>query len=329
MAWAFLINTLGTYTLSAIITKVTGQTTLEYLKPRLFEPLGIENPQWDSSPEGNSLGGYGLKLRTEDIAKFGQLYLQRGEWQGRRLIPAAWIDQATARQTANGSNPDSDWDQGYGFQFWRCRHDFYRGDGAFGQFCIVMPQYDTVVAITSGTGDMGSVMATLWDRLLPELRPAPLPDDVAAQAHLKDRLSKLVLPTVAGAATSPLAAKVSGRVYSFPANEAGIESVALETAAGGGTVARLKIHGTENRLPGGHGAWLKGEFALTPGAVSPAATSGAWTADDTFVIKICRYQTPFVSTTRLTFAGDDVNLEMAQNVAFGPNPAVKLTGHAK
>jgi hypothetical protein len=115
-------------------------------------------------------------LRTEDIAKFGQLLLQRGEWNGRRLLPAEWVDQATARQTSNGSNPDSDWEQGYGFQFWRCTPGFYRGDGAFGQFVIVMPQYDTVVAINGGSRDMGSIMKMLWTRLLPE--PARFPGEI-------------------------------------------------------------------------------------------------------------------------------------------------------
>ena len=85
----FQYNTMGAYVLSAIITKVTGQTTLEYLTPRLFQPLGIESPRWESSPEGNSLGGSGLWLRTEDIAKFGQLYLQKGRWNGRRRQPAS------------------------------------------------------------------------------------------------------------------------------------------------------------------------------------------------------------------------------------------------
>src|SRR5882724_9810776 len=97
----FQYNTMGSYTLSAIVTKVTGQTTLEYLKPRLFAPLGIENPDWDSSPEGNSLGGYGLKLCTEDIAKFGQLYLQKGKWNGRQLISEKWIEEATSKQVPN------------------------------------------------------------------------------------------------------------------------------------------------------------------------------------------------------------------------------------
>jgi len=89
----FLYNTAGTHMLSAIVTKVTGETVLDYLKPRLFEPLGIENPEWGSSPQGNSYGGWGLKIRTEDIAKFGQLYLQKGRWNDKQLIPAAWVEQ--------------------------------------------------------------------------------------------------------------------------------------------------------------------------------------------------------------------------------------------
>ncbi len=154
----FVYNTPASLILSAIVQKVTGKTVLDYLGPRLFEPLGIEHPVWQATAEGISEGGYGLSIRTEDIARFGQLYLQRGRWEGRQLVPSAWVDEATSLQTANGSDPASDWNQGYGYQFWRCRHGFYRGDGAYGQFCIVMPQYDAVVAITSGTGDMPEVL---------------------------------------------------------------------------------------------------------------------------------------------------------------------------
>ncbi len=165
----FVYNTHATYVLSAIVQKVTGQTVLDYLRPRLFAPLGIENPTWGTSSEGVSLGGYGLNIRTEDIAKFGQLYLQHGKWHDQQLIPAVWVDAATARQTSNGSNPNSDWDQGYGYQFWRCRHGAYRGDGAFGQFCIVMPEQDAVIAITSGVRDMQAVLNLVWDKLLPAM----------------------------------------------------------------------------------------------------------------------------------------------------------------
>ncbi len=190
----FLYNTAGSYTLSAIVTKVTGQTVLDYLKPRLFEPLGIANPEWGSSPEGNTFGGFGLKICTEDIAKFGQLYLQKGGWNGKQLVPAAWVEQATAKQVSNGSDPSKDWDQGYGFQFWRCRHGAYRGDGAFGQYCIVLPEQDAVVAITADAKDMQAELNIVWDKLLPAFQSAPLPENADEQAKLKAALGNLAVP---------------------------------------------------------------------------------------------------------------------------------------
>ena len=189
----FFYNTPASYMLSAIVQKVTGQSVLDYLGPRLFAPLGIVDPTWDASKQGVSLGGFGLNVRTEDIARFGQLYLQRGEWQGKPLVPAAWVDTATARHMSNGSSPTSDWEQGYGYQFWRSRHGFYRGDGAHGQFCLVLPQYDTVIAITSGTRDMASVMNLVWDRLVPALKAEALAADAAAHKALTAKLSTLTL----------------------------------------------------------------------------------------------------------------------------------------
>lgn len=191
----FQYNTMGSYVLSAIVSKVTGQTELEFLKPRLFEPLGIDNPQWDASSEGYSLGGYGLKLRTEDIAKFGQLYLQKGTWNGRQVIPRKWVEQATSKQVPNDGESHSkmgpDWRQGYGFQFWRCTHDAYRGDGASGQFCIVIPDEDAVIAITALTGDMQAELNVVWDKLYPAFEDHPLPDDAAGQEALQDAIAHL------------------------------------------------------------------------------------------------------------------------------------------
>lgn len=187
----FRYNTPATYMLSAIVQKVTGETVLEYLTPRLFEPLGIEKPTWETSPQGISIGGYGLYLRTEDIAKFGQLYLQKGKWNGKQLLPESWIDLATSKQVSNGSNPDSDWDQGYGFQFWQCRHGAFRGDGKDGQFCIVLPEQDAVIAITANTGNMQAELNVVWDKLLPAFRDDALPKDAKAQEQLKSAISEL------------------------------------------------------------------------------------------------------------------------------------------
>jgi len=187
----FQYNTPATYMLSAIVQKTTGQTVLEYLKPRLFDPLGIVNPQWDTSPQGITLGGYGLSVRTEDIAKFGQLYLQKGQWNGKPLISPEWVSLATSKQVSNGSDPTKDWDQGYGFQFWRSRHGAFRGDGKDGQFCIVMPEKDVVIAITANTRDMQGELNVVWNELLPAFAEGPLPENAEEQAKLKELSGKL------------------------------------------------------------------------------------------------------------------------------------------
>ena len=192
----FVYNTMGTYVLSAIVTKVTGKTVLDYLKPRLFDPLGIENPRWDSSPEGYSLGGYGLYLRTEDMAKFGQLMLQHGEWKGKQLVPRKWVEEATSREISSVDESHArigpDWRQGYGFQFWRCRHNAFRADGAGGQFIVMMPDQDTVIAITADTGNMQGELDAVWEHLLPAFQAQPLPANAAGDEKLKKAAANLV-----------------------------------------------------------------------------------------------------------------------------------------
>lgn len=190
----FRYNTPGSYMLSAIVTKATGQTALDYLKPRLFEPLGIVNPDWASTLEGHSLGGYGLYIRTEDIAKFGQLYLQKGKWNDKQLLPEKWVEEATAKHVDNSKAPSgktSDWQQGYGFQFWRCQHNAYRGDGRDGQICLVMPEQDAVIAITAQTGQMQKELDLVWEKLLPAFQSKPLPADAAEYEKLTQAAADL------------------------------------------------------------------------------------------------------------------------------------------
>jgi len=333
----FVYNTPGTYMLSAIVQKVTGQTVFDYLQPRLFEPLGIENPTWDASPQGVTFGGVGLNIRTEDIARFGLLYLQKGEWNGKQLLPAAWVEAATARQTSNGSEPTSDWDQGYGYLFWRCRHGLYRGDGAFGQFCIVMPKQDAVVAITSGTRDMQAVMNLVWDKLLPAMQPTPLPADGQSDRELKRALAALTLHQPQGSATSPVAAQVSGRTYLFPTNTQNIDAVTMEFA-GKDVMLVVRSLGQEYRIACGPGVWKKQRTAFNAGVDSwvaapvdqPVAASGAWTADDTYTAKLAYYETPLAITFTCRFAGDRVLLlNVEYSVNFGPTNPPLLVGNTQ
>ena len=109
-----------------------------------------------------------LGARTEDIAKLGQLYLQKGPVGRSAADPRRWVAEATSVQVANPGEPNPDWQQGYGFQFWRSRHG-YRGDGAFGQFCVILPEHETVVVTTASTLDMQAMLDAMWTHLLPGL----------------------------------------------------------------------------------------------------------------------------------------------------------------
>jgi CubicO group peptidase (beta-lactamase class C family) len=319
----FLYNTSATYMQSAMVQKATGQTVLDYLQPRLFDPLGIERPTWETSPQGISAGGYGLSLRTEDIAKFGQLYLRKGKWHGKQILPADWIESATALQTSNGSNPNSDWDQGYGYQFWRCRHGAYRGDGAFGQYCIVMPEQDAVVAITSGVRDMQAVLSLVWDKLLPALKPTELAADDAAVTKLKSRLSDLAVRTPESAGSR---VDVASRRYTFEPNRLKLESISIEQDGAKGDEAIVtRIGGSEQRIVCGRGKWHAGNASWGPLKLQPAAAAGGW-ANDTYTAKICFYETPFLVTIKLKFFGDEVTLNAETNVGFGSTRQPELVG---
>ncbi|MEI6105712.1 MAG: serine hydrolase [Opitutae bacterium] len=198
----FLYNPPASYMLSGIVQKVTGMTMLDYLRPRLFEPLGIENPTWKKGPEGFTAGGWGLSLRTEDVAKFGQLYLQKGVWQGRQLIPAAWVEEATSRQAVTDSIPGSNFAYGYGYQFWCYPHGIYCSIGANGQFCVIIPEQDAVLVVTAETKNMGAIMLLLLEHFVPAMRANTLPVNDAAWSQLTLKLSRLALAPKAAAATT-------------------------------------------------------------------------------------------------------------------------------
>ena len=163
----FAYNQPCTYAVSAIVQRVSGGSLTAYLRPRLYEPLGIAPFGWLTDARGRELGYSGLHVPTEAIARLGQLYLRGGEWGGRRLLSAEWVAEATRAHVAT-VRPDPDWNQGYGFQFWRSRHG-YRGDGAYGQLMVILPEADAVVAITSQSPDMQGLLDALWAHLLPAL----------------------------------------------------------------------------------------------------------------------------------------------------------------
>lgn len=195
----FAYNQPCTYSLAAIVQRESGQSLVDYLRPRLFDPLGIGDVGWQQHPPGRAMGFSGLHATTDAVAKLGQLHLQRGWWGDRQLLPSEWVDEATSTQVENPSEENADWSQGYGFQFWMARHG-YRGDGAYGQFCVVLPEQDVVVAITGASIDMQAVLDGLWTHLLPHLSDnhRSSPDRTAADLRLARRMSSLELAAATG-----------------------------------------------------------------------------------------------------------------------------------
>ena len=336
----FVYNSGATYMLSAIVQQVTGERILDYLQPRLFTPLGVQGPTWETCPRGINTGGWGLSVQTETLAKFGQLYLQNGVWQSRRLLPAEWIEQATSFKIqqplpAQPSRPNdqNDWVQGYGYQFWRCRHHAFRGDGAFGQYMIVLPQQEAVLAITSETGDMQGELDLVWQHLLPAMHDEPLPRDRSGESQLQAALAALQLPLPRGQSAAPVADRLSGKTFQLDANSMGMQTARFAFSPGACRFT-LRDGTAEYPIACGIGQWQRGQTDLpgTPprlisggapgrGRQSPVAAAGVWADPRTFQMQLRYIETPHHDTVTCRFEEGKLQIAFMNSIAgMGANP---------
>lgn len=325
----FVYNSAATYMLSAILQKITGKTLLEYLEPRLFEPLAIHGATWESCPRGINAGGWGLKLKTEDIAKFGQLYLQKGVWGDKRLIPEAWVLEATSKQISNGpADGSSDWTEGYGYQFWRCRHGAYRGDGAFGQYCIVHPELEAVIAITSGLNDMQAVLNSVWEHLLPAFEPEALPENEGAAVSLTETLGALNVQPPKLAASSTREQDVSGIVFELEENEQKLRTFCVRFSEEEALLEIEAHYGLES-LTLGRNAWAEGTTRLFRMEEGKVCSSMTWNDKGNLVITLRAVETPFCLTMEADFTDGGLHLAQSFNVSFGDPGLKPITGQAR
>ncbi len=163
-------NSLNTYMLSVIVTKVTGMLLEDYLNEKLFKELGIRNYHWDKSQEGYNIGGWGLYITTESLAKMGQFYLQKGIWNGKRLLNEEWFDQAMSAQIYQKGEPieGDDSASGYGFQMWvNSVGGGARLDGAHGQWVLVCPDKNAVIVVTENVKDTRTAIKAIWQDIYP------------------------------------------------------------------------------------------------------------------------------------------------------------------
>lgn len=345
----FLYNSGATYMLSAIVQKLTGQKVIDYLKPRLFDPLGIEGMKWDTCPKGINTGGWGLNIQTEGLAKFGLLYLRKGDWNGRRVLPEKWVEEATSFKIQQpipegGSKEHNDWLQGYCYQFWRCQHNGFRGDGAFGQYTVVLPEQDVVLAITSETSDMQGVLNLVWDILLPAMQDKALPEDKAAQEKLEKNLASLALLPPKAKESSPMVDKISGKVFVVEKNEMNVQEVSFQFKEGSATFT-LKNDQSRYHIRCGLEKWVLSEQAM-PGTppnlvksstsgrrrlpASLIAASGTWKDENAFEMTWRYCETPHHDTVTCHFDGSQVkvgfNDSMVQMNPQGKDARPELSG---
>ncbi|MFP7761334.1 serine hydrolase domain-containing protein [Marisediminicola sp. LYQ85] len=281
----FAYNQPCTFTIAAIIQKLTGMTLTDYLRPRLFDPLGIGEVTWHTDTRGRQLGYSGVHATTETVARLGQLYLQRGEWNGVQLLPRGWVAEATAKHIDNAGSGAPDWERGYGFQFWVGQHG-YRGDGAYGQFCVVLPEHDIVLAATGQSTDMQAVLTAVWTHLLPALSPdARVDDDAerAGRAALEHRLGVAALPVRDAQPVAP------GTHVFTPGDRNEVSSITEVrvdvTSAPGTAAAKVFVHEGESVI---HAEVGTGEWIVT----DALAASGGVTSDGSTVVDLIFVETP-------------------------------------
>ena len=159
----FAYNTGATCLLACIVERISGMHLVDFLTWKLFLPLGITDIRWNRVPDGNNEGGCGIHVSSDDIAKLGTLYLHGGVWNGKQLLSEEWVKAATSPVSDNSCNGTPDWCAGYGYQFWVNAREGFRGDGAFGQLCVVLPEHDMVIAVQTMLGDMQREMDALME----------------------------------------------------------------------------------------------------------------------------------------------------------------------
>ncbi len=339
----FMYNSAATYMCSAIVQRLTHQTVLDYLTPRLFAPLGIQGMKWETCPHGINTGGWGLSIQTEGMAKFGQFLLQKGKWNGEQLLPAAWVEEATRFhiQQPGGDKPDrpkakNDWMQGYGYQFWRCQGTGFRGDGAFGQFTIVLPEQDAVIVMTSENKNMQGQLDLVWKHLLPAI------DAKEPKVADLSKLRRLTLAPQQGCKTAPATngdtpfvigtGVASGARFQLEANNLGIKMVSFVFRGSDGScifsaddqTINCGMESWERReatLPGTPPRLISGGMPKQP-VPTKIAASAAWTDERTLVMQWRYYETPHSDRVTCEFSGGNVTITFLNSIT-AMNPKAK------
>ena len=320
----FLYNTAGTNMLSAIITKKAGLSLTKFLKPRLFEPLEMGEVFCQPLPDGTEMGGAGMFLTIDAMTRFVQFVANKGAWEGKQLLNPEWFEMAASKQIDNagaGWGGDPDWQAGYCFQFWRCAPEgVFRGDGAYGQFGVVMTKQDAVCVIQSASLRLQAVLTAIWEKLLPQISSAPLPENPKALHMLQKRLEKLELNPLLGIHNPGAEASLNGAVYvpnqplpgiwdmvggagSFEPEGGALRSLAFRFQ---GETAQLIVSEDSGETVIDLG--MEGHFASSMVHGIPFGANASWRSRDALEIQLRNTQMATGRRFLFRFAGDQLDI---------------------
>jgi hypothetical protein len=341
----YMYNSTGSTLLGAIVRRLTGLGLHDYLKPRLFDKIGIDadNLRWIYMPDGMEVGGGGLYATTEDNLRLMKLYADGGVWEGERILSEDYVKKASTLQnesaTEEANNPlAKDNFLGYGYQIWMCKpKDVYRADGAMGQFTIVVPNKDMIIAITenaSGSHWAQTTLDAMWE-FMEELPDADsLPEKETISEKLARRMNTLSLPAPRFSPFSEYRTKINGAVYHVSEDTFLLDNSVAAVAVFMGGAALPKgiktfnfnfgmdgctfdyIQGGESKsvAVGIDGAYRYN--TLGNGAVSIALMCGAWTEKNVFQLTIRWVETCNQQKLNFTFNDDKVTIEEEGTALF-------------
>lgn len=325
----------NTFILSAIISKVTGMSMLDYLYPRMFEPLGIEKPFWETDGKGNNAAGWGLYMKSEDLAKFFLPYIHEGKWiDGTQLIPADWVKQATAKQTDSVSDGYIDNMCGYGFQFWRNPvSNSFRADGLFGQRCFMLPEYDALVVLNSGESEDYKIMKVFWKHFPECFGQEPLPENGIEYNELLNAISDCSVENLeAMPRNAKQEAEINGRTIQCKTNKfTSVISISILNMLYNkpGCLNEMKFDFNENGLKF---TWkekdesntidvgMNGEYGVSEIQLKDlhyhVFSKAAWQEDGTLKLWIRPIETAHVRKFTFEFLGDKVKIKNEMSPTF-------------
>ncbi|CAM4248861.1 Serine hydrolase [Bordetella tumbae] len=324
----YVYTSAASYMLSAILTKITGQTLHAYLKPRLFEPLDIRDERWSVGPDGVNPGGNGLTARTADLLKLGLLHAQGGVWNGTQVLPARWAHDSTRAQ----GGPDST----YGYH-WQIRPaGAYSAIGVFVQLVTVFPEHGATLAITAAIDKSATLLPYVQQYLVPAFLGAPILD-AGADGRLGQRLCVWQAePLAPSAGYSDRQDAVAGNSYAIDPNAAGVESIRLAFADDECRFRLTDANGSYE-IRAGLGQWIESATSM-PGQDlhhgytfdrEPVVATARWASANTLEMTWIFPQTAFKDTVVCIFDGDRVTVQRSVNVNSGLLHHPDLTGMVK